>query len=1013
MKLWAILYLALRIHNQDIHLGDMIRYGREGHLSYYKFDHLIPPEVALTRDDVNFLSRAADITHKGMRSIIGKMAEFLGVTKIICPDFLSFIVRYCNELHLPRGISLYAERLVALSPPKMTFDRRTCIPNYEGRAIAFIIVVMKTLLGLDGITEYEISKVAASINSTMQCETFKSPCIFVHGETFDDELVIEKMMSCKNAASTGYQSLLSGASPVKAAETALWWLECDEFFNCGYGSVLNEIGDVQMDASIIDGSKLEYGSVAAVSDIEHPISLARYVLDCFPNSIIVGEGARQLAKYAELDWLSKGDMVAPAAYVAYKSGGTDHSDVNANIENQAEALKNGGSVGCIAYDGHSIAVGITSGGSNKKLVGSVSGSSIMGCGAYADRNVGCSLTGHEESIMKLGLSRAIASDIEEGRSPWKALRENLDYMLNKYNRTGGGVAFTRSGEWGIYFTGNRMPYAIIMDDRVTFGAALDEKNVERYTEYRKRYPAIDNEGICDFKLFNFREWQDYVECRRAVLVNAHYPTKLKHNPDVPDVNSLYIKYLESMRSKSDREEPEITTGHKHLIPRELVHAMKHCVTNIDYIDVPLNDVNEFSPSLTPHHSYLQQLLEHPSWDLPSILRNDFFSTKIGYMTKPDLVCKLAVQYNIPLDIIDSNLHFVEKIVPFFEQAKMANMKELKDNVEIQDCLEEDMETSEKKESFIEYLHKKIPCRFKIDPKKKQYYDNSCNRTINTETPPLISSDEFIFNEVLPNGKLAIPDEIGGDESEDDDTYSEDVPRETRVLTKFCKAYDIHFSSTEKKALLGHSRQVKKQKRKLSRNVHGKFVKQDDDSRGAENPDEDDCYEEQIEMVLADDFKVDSVLPEISDILNMNDDMSNRFDDLLKNEYDDQDKRHDEMFKLATDNSAFASDTKLYDDTLRLCRPFTDYWMYHCNFSRVKPKNFELFEKMLPRGFRWLLNECANVVEMSTEDLYEEVCLVEAYHAYLSEQFESCVPTASSNPNYSQNRAYVNAILKKW
>lgn len=25
MKLWAILYLALRIHNQDVHLGDMLR----------------------------------------------------------------------------------------------------------------------------------------------------------------------------------------------------------------------------------------------------------------------------------------------------------------------------------------------------------------------------------------------------------------------------------------------------------------------------------------------------------------------------------------------------------------------------------------------------------------------------------------------------------------------------------------------------------------------------------------------------------------------------------------------------------------------------------------------------------------------------------------------------------------------------------------------------------------------------------------------------------------------------
>jgi len=102
------------------------------------------------------------------------------------------------------------------------------------------------------------------------------------------------------------------------------------------------IGDVQMNATIIDGSKLEYGSVAAVSDIEHPISLARYILDCCPNSMIVGEGAKKLAKYAELDWLSNGDMVAPAAYLAYK--GKEETDcycnANLNVENQqAEILK--------------------------------------------------------------------------------------------------------------------------------------------------------------------------------------------------------------------------------------------------------------------------------------------------------------------------------------------------------------------------------------------------------------------------------------------------------------------------------------------------------------------------------------------------------------------------------------------------------------------------------------------------------------------------------------------------
>lgn len=93
-----------------------------------------------------------------------------------------------------------------------------------------------------------------------------------------------------------------------------------------------------MDASIMDGTKLEYGSVAAVSDIEHPISLARYVLDCFPNSTVVGEGAKKLARYAQLDWLSKGDMIAPAACLAHKSEETNEPEPS--IESQrAEALK--------------------------------------------------------------------------------------------------------------------------------------------------------------------------------------------------------------------------------------------------------------------------------------------------------------------------------------------------------------------------------------------------------------------------------------------------------------------------------------------------------------------------------------------------------------------------------------------------------------------------------------------------------------------------------------------------
>lgn len=202
----------------------------------------------------------------------------------------------------------------------------------------------------------------------MQCQytNFNTPCVFIHSDIRNsDDLIMEKTKTCKKAAAAAYQNLLSGASSVKAVETALWWLECDEFFNCGYGSVSNEIGiiiiatkcvsihiivfyvivsdigDVQMDAMIMDGSKLECGSVLAVSDIEHPISLARYVLDNFPNSIIVGEGARNLAAAAKLKLLSKGNMLAPKEYLTYKLIERGKLDNNQDIKNHqdTEALK--------------------------------------------------------------------------------------------------------------------------------------------------------------------------------------------------------------------------------------------------------------------------------------------------------------------------------------------------------------------------------------------------------------------------------------------------------------------------------------------------------------------------------------------------------------------------------------------------------------------------------------------------------------------------------------------------
>lgn len=153
-----------------------------------------------------------------------------------------------------------------------------------------------------------------------------------------------------------------------------------------------------------------------------------------------------------------------------------------------------GTVGCVAYDGYSVAAGTTTGGLNRKLVGRVGDTPILGCGTYAIKNVGCSLTGHGESIIKLGLARAIVEDIESNDPREEVLQNHLSYMLKKFEKTGGGITLQSNGSWSAHFTSEKMPYAVIVNDSITYGARLYEEKKETYSSSN----AKDCECKCPF-----------------------------------------------------------------------------------------------------------------------------------------------------------------------------------------------------------------------------------------------------------------------------------------------------------------------------------------------------------------------------------------------------------------------------------------------------------------------------------------------------------------------------------
>src|SRR5687767_15885231 len=96
----------------------------------------------------------------------------------------------------------------------------------------------------------------------------------------------------KQALEAGYQQ----KTALDAVTAAVLVLEDSPLFNAGRGSCFNADGEIEMDASIMDGADLRAGAVAAVRRIRNPILAARAVMESSPHVLLAGAGAERFAR---------------------------------------------------------------------------------------------------------------------------------------------------------------------------------------------------------------------------------------------------------------------------------------------------------------------------------------------------------------------------------------------------------------------------------------------------------------------------------------------------------------------------------------------------------------------------------------------------------------------------------------------------------------------------------------------------------------------------------------------
>ena len=219
-----------------------------------------------------------------------------------------------------------------------------------------------------------------------------------------EDSIINKL---DEAISKGWELLKKGQSSEMAVIETIKILEDSPLFNAGKGSVFNNEGKVENDASIMKGNDLNAGASSGTSNVKNPITLAANIMNHSEHVFLSGKGAENFAKNRNLEIVNNEYFHTKFRY-------------NQLLNKKGEDKY--GTVGCVAIDVNgNIVAGTSTGGMTNKKWGRIGDSPIIGAGTYANNSTcGISSTGSGEYFIRTVAAYQVSS-----------LLENHNYDLKK------------------------------------------------------------------------------------------------------------------------------------------------------------------------------------------------------------------------------------------------------------------------------------------------------------------------------------------------------------------------------------------------------------------------------------------------------------------------------------------------------------------------------------------------------------------------------------------------------
>ena len=274
------------------------------------------------------------------------------------------------------------------------------------------------------------------------------------------------------AAEQAMDLLRQGASALDTAVAAASLVEQDlADHSVGKAGIPNVLGTVELDASVMDGSSLQAGAVAALKSCADATRLARFVMENTPHVLVVGEGAQRLAREADFEFTTleheasldtwrdrfhqtdlEPEKLDPEQLLPVVNRLTSQLSLLPRTEGgQATSLPETGTVNFLVLDSQGrMASTVSTSGLGWKYPGRVGDSPIIGAGNYCHGKYGAAAcTGMGELCLRALTARTVVESLKRGQSLCEAGREALLDLQELQRPAGpfvGFIALTPTGQ---------------------------------------------------------------------------------------------------------------------------------------------------------------------------------------------------------------------------------------------------------------------------------------------------------------------------------------------------------------------------------------------------------------------------------------------------------------------------------------------------------------------------------------------------------------------------------------